>query len=230
MGDQDDVARIVDQMLLEPLDALGIEVVGRLVEQQDRRLLEQQAGQRDPPLLAARQRRDRRIARRTAQRVHCDLELVVEAPAVDRVDLLLKLAHLGHQRIEIGVGGRIAHQHRNRVEPLHHVGDRLHALANIFHHRLGLVELGLLLQITDRDVGPRPGFPGEFGIPPGHDLHQGRFAGPVGTDDPDLGVRVKLQRNSVENGLGGTGKGLAQTLHDEAILGGHGVACVLVMG
>ena len=39
------------------------------------------------------------------KRVHRDLELVVERPAVDRVDLLLQLAHLGHQRVEIGIAG-----------------------------------------------------------------------------------------------------------------------------
>ena len=112
MGDEDDVARIVDQMLLQPLDALGVEMVGRLVEQQDVGLLEQQPGQRDAALLAARQIVDRAVAGRAAQRVHRDLELVVERPAVDRVDLLLELAHLGHQRVEIGVLGRIGHQRR----------------------------------------------------------------------------------------------------------------------
>ena len=53
VGDEDDVAGIVDQMLFEPLDALGVEVVGRLVEQQDAGLLEQQPRQRDAALLAA---------------------------------------------------------------------------------------------------------------------------------------------------------------------------------
>ena len=56
---------------------------------------------------------DRAVAGRAAQRVHRDFELVVERPAVDRVDLLLKLAHLGHQRVEIGILGRIGH-HRAR--------------------------------------------------------------------------------------------------------------------
>ncbi len=53
MGDEDDVARIIDQVLFQPLDAFGIEVVGRLVEQQDVGLFEQQLGQRDAALLAA---------------------------------------------------------------------------------------------------------------------------------------------------------------------------------
>ena len=44
------------QELLEPLDALGVEVVGRLVEQQHVGLGEQQPAQRDAALLAAGER------------------------------------------------------------------------------------------------------------------------------------------------------------------------------
>ena len=136
-------------MLFEPLHALGVEMVGRLVEQQDVGLLEQQPGQRDAALLAAREIVDRGVAGRAAQRVHRDLELVVERPAVDRVDLLLKLAHLGHQRVEIGVLGRIGHQRADRVEAVDHVGDRADAVHDILLDRLGRIELRLLLEIAD---------------------------------------------------------------------------------
>jgi hypothetical protein len=154
VGDEDDVARIVDQMLLQPGDALGVEVVGRLVEQQDVGLFEQQLGQRDAALLAAGQIVDRAVARRAAQRIHRDLELVVEAPAVDRVDLLLKLAHLRHQRVEVGVLGRIAHDRRDLVEAVHHVGDGANPVHDILLDRLGRIELRLLLQIADADSSP----------------------------------------------------------------------------
>jgi hypothetical protein len=40
-------------MVFQPLDALGVEVVGRLVEKEDRGLLDQQSGERDPALLTA---------------------------------------------------------------------------------------------------------------------------------------------------------------------------------
>ena len=45
----------------QPVDGLDVEVVGRLVEDQQLGVLEQQPRQRDPPPLAARQRPDRRI-------------------------------------------------------------------------------------------------------------------------------------------------------------------------
>ena len=71
VGDDDHGARIVAQMLLQPGDALGVEMVGRLVEQQDVGLLAAAA-------CTARRGASRRptacrptaVAGRAAQRVH----------------------------------------------------------------------------------------------------------------------------------------------------------------
>ena len=139
MGDQDDITGIIDEVLFEPLDALGVEMVGGFIEQQDARLLQQQLGQCDAALFAPRQVGDRGVARRAAQRVHRNFELVVERPAIDRVDLFLKLTHLGHQRIEIRIGGRITQQHADFVEPVHHRGDVLHAFTDVLHDGLGRI-------------------------------------------------------------------------------------------
>ena len=51
--DGDDRARVFLQEVLEPGDRLGIEMVGRLVEQQHVRLGQQQSAQRDPAAFAA---------------------------------------------------------------------------------------------------------------------------------------------------------------------------------
>ncbi len=64
------------------------------------------------------------VRRRAAQRFHRDFELVVERPAVHRVDLCLKIAHFGAERVEIGIG--FAHQHGNLVEPF----DQLRGFAS----------------------------------------------------------------------------------------------------
>ena len=56
VGDRDDGAGVLLQEPLEPLDALGVEVVGRLVEQQQVGPAEQQPAQRDAAALAAGQR------------------------------------------------------------------------------------------------------------------------------------------------------------------------------
>ena len=63
VGDRHDRAGVVLEELLEPVDALGVEVVRRLVEQQQIRTAEQQAAQGDAAPLATRQRRRRRRRR-----------------------------------------------------------------------------------------------------------------------------------------------------------------------
>ncbi len=105
MGDGDDRALVLLEVLLEPEHALGVEVVGGLVQQQQVGLLQQQLAQRDTAPLTAGEVGDLLIAGRAAQRVHRLLELGVQIPAVGCVDLRLEPAHLLHQRIEVGIGG-----------------------------------------------------------------------------------------------------------------------------
>ena len=112
MGDRDDGAGVLVQEPLEPLDRLGVEVVGRLVEQQQVGVLEQQPGERHAPLLAAGQGRDVGVVGRAAERVHRDLDVALEVPGVGGVDPVLERALLGADRLVVGV----------RVGPLGHDG------------------------------------------------------------------------------------------------------------
>ena len=81
VGDRDHGAGVAGQELLQPFHRLGVEVVGRFVQQQHVRLLQQQAAQRDAALLAARQLADHRVPRRQAQRVGGDFQLVLRVCA-----------------------------------------------------------------------------------------------------------------------------------------------------
>ena len=114
VGDRDDGAGVLGQVLLQPLHALRVEVVGRLVEQQQVGLLQQQLAQRDPAALTAGELGDVGVRRRAAQRVHRQLQLGVDVPGVGVVELLLQPAHLVHQLV--GVVGR--HLLGDLVEPL----------------------------------------------------------------------------------------------------------------
>jgi len=89
--DGDDRTLVGLQVVLEPGDGLGVEVVGRLVEQQHVGLLQQQAAERDTAALPAGEVVDRRVPDRATERVHRHLELRVEVPGVERVDLRLHL-------------------------------------------------------------------------------------------------------------------------------------------
>ena len=104
VGDRDDGARIAAQMLLEPLHALGVEVVGRLVQQQQVRTLQQQPAQRNSAAFAAGQRGDVGVGGRTAQRVHGLLQPGVEIPGVALIQLLLQRTHFGEQLVAVVLG------------------------------------------------------------------------------------------------------------------------------
>ena len=112
VGDGDDGARVLLEEPLQPLDRLGVEVVGRLVEQQQVGVLEQQPAERDAALLAAGQRGDVGVVGRAAQRVHRDVDVALEVPGVGRVDPVLERGLLGADGLVVGV----------RIGPLGHDG------------------------------------------------------------------------------------------------------------
>lgn len=147
VGDGEDGAGVLRQELLEPEHALGVEVVGGLVEEQQVGLLQEQLGQRHAALLASGEVGDEGVARRRAQRVHRLLELRVEVPRVGGVDGLLQGAHLGQERVEVGVG--VGHRQRDLVEAVDLALDLADALLDVLEHGLRLVELRLLHEDAD---------------------------------------------------------------------------------
>ena len=88
VGDREDGAGVAGEELLQPLHALGVEVVGRLVQQQQVGLAQQQLAQRDPAALPSGERAHLGVRRRAPQRVHRLFELRVEVPGVGMVQLL----------------------------------------------------------------------------------------------------------------------------------------------
>ena len=81
VGDGDDRPGKLLQVPLQPGDRLGVEMVRRLVQQEEIGLLQQHAAERDAAALAAREVRDLGVPRRTAKRVHRDLDLAGPAPS-----------------------------------------------------------------------------------------------------------------------------------------------------
>ena len=141
MGDDQDRAGIVAQMAFEPIDRFGVEMVGRLVEQQQFGLFQQQPAQRDAAPLAAREFGDRPVVGRAAERIHRLIDLRVEIPKALRLDLVLQRGHF--------VGGLVGIIHREfvvAVEDRLLVGDAQHHIAA--HVEVG-VERRLLRQIAD---------------------------------------------------------------------------------
>ena len=199
VGDREDGTGVRGEVLLEPQHGLGVQVVGGLVEQQQVRLLEQQLAQRHTAALATGEHGDVRVRRRAAQRVHRLLELRVELPRVGVVDGFLQLAHLGQQRVEVGVG--LGHQAADLVEAVDLGLDVGHGLLDVAEDRLLLVERRLLLKDADGVPGREPRLTVRRRVEARHDLEDRRLAGAVRADDADLRARQEVQRHVVEDDL-----------------------------
>ncbi len=205
VGDDQDRARIVAQVAFEPRHRLGVEMVGRLVEQQQLRLVEQQLAQRHAAALAARELRHVRVVRRTAQRVHRLVDLAVEIPQALGLDLVLQFRHL--------VGGLVGIVRRQLVVAVEDrllLGDAFH---DVFANRLRRVQLRFLLEVADAGALGDPGLAVIVLVEAGHDLQQRGFARAVDAQHADLGVRIEGEVDVIEH-LPVARIGLRQALHE----------------
>jgi hypothetical protein len=216
VGDDQDRARIVAQMALEPVHRPGVEMIGRLVEQQQLRLVEQQPTERHAPPLAAGQLGHVGVVGRASQRVHRLVYLGVEVPQPLGLDLVLQIGHLVGVLVRV-IGGELVVAVEDRLlrgDPLHHV----------LAHALGGIELRLLLEVADTGALGDPGLPGELGVDARHDPQQGRFAGTIDAEHADLGVRIERQVDVLQD-LPVARIGLRETLHVIDELTGHEPPC-----
>ena len=195
--DGQDSTLVVGEVLLQPQDGLGVQVVGGLVEQQQVRLGQQQLGQGDAAALTAGKVGDRRVGRRAAQRLHGLLDLGVDLPGVGGVERLLEDAHLLHELV--GVVGR--HFLGDGLEALLFLEDFAETLLDVLADGLLLVQRRLLQQDAHGRAGLEEGLAVGGLVHASHDLENGGLAGTVGADDADFGARVKGHRDIVQNDL-----------------------------
>ncbi|GIX34514.1 MAG: hypothetical protein KatS3mg126_0293 [Lysobacteraceae bacterium] len=217
VGDRHHGARVALQELLQPLHRLGVEVVGRLVEEQHVRLGEQQPAQGHAALLASGEVLDARIPRRQAQGVGGHLELLLQGVGIargeDRLEALLLLGKGVEVRALLGVGGV------DLLEALLRLQDLADAFLDRLAHRVLGVELGLLLEVADLDPGLRAGLADEVLVDPGHDPQHGRLAGTVEAEQADLGAGEERQRDVLDD-LPLGGNDLAHPVHGVDVLHG----------
>ncbi len=201
MRHRDDGAVVLLQVPFEPGHRLGVQVVRGLVEQQQIGLAEQEPAERDTSPLTTRQRGDRSIGRWEPQRVHRDLELAVEVPAVDRVDLVLELGLFGEQLVEVGIG--LTHRIAHLLEPVEEsfgVGD---AVDDIAEHVLVGIEARLLGEVPDGEAGRDAAFALVAVVFSGDDPQQCRLARTVQTEHTDLRSGVHRNVDAAQNFLVG---------------------------
>jgi hypothetical protein len=174
-------------------------VIGRLVEQQQVRLLEQESAERDTAHLATRERRDVRVRRRHPERVHGNLHRAVEIPRIGCLDGVLDtrlfLQHLLHR---VGVE-RLAEARVDLVEPCEERSRPRHALLHIAAHVLARIEPRLLGEVSDPGTLGWPRFAQEVLIHPRHDAQQRALSGAVRAEDADLRAGKEREPDALQD-------------------------------
>ena len=192
--DGDDGAGVVREEALEPRDRLGVEVVRRLVEQQQVGRGEQQPAERDAPPLAAGERRRRRGRRRAGAARPSRGRAArrgsrrrggrsAPAPSPCSASSASKSASGSANAAEISL--KRSSRSRSGAD----------AVLDVAAHVLGRVELGLLLR-AGRRSRPAASSPRPRGLlDAGHDPQQRRLAGAVRPEHADLRAGQERERD-----------------------------------
>ena len=189
---RDDRALVLLQVLLQPLHGFRIEVIGRLVEQQNVRLLDHEATEGHAAFFTAGQHTDLLIGRRAAQRIHGDFEFAFQLPAVRCLDLFLQLRLLVDELFHL-IGAGLAHTVADRFVLVQQRHQLLLPFLDDLFDRLVEVELRFLFEQSDAVALRASDLTDVVGIGPGNDFEQRAFSGSVQTQHADLGAVVKAQ-------------------------------------
>ena len=153
MRNRDDRSRIALQVMFQPRHRLGVEVIGRLVEQKNVGFLQEQPAQRNAATFAAGQYLHRRVRRRAAQRIHRHLQPRIEIPGVLMVELLLHLSLALEQIVHVVVGHLFSKLRIDLFKLFQQTDRLLHGFFNNLAHRARVVDQRFLLQISDCEAG-----------------------------------------------------------------------------
>ena len=199
VGDGDNGTLVAGQVLLEPENGLGVEVVGGFIQQEKVRSLEEQLAQGHAAALTTGEVPHLGVRRGAAQGIHSLLELGVEVPGTRGIQGVLEGAHLRHEGVEVGV--RVRHGGADLVVAVQLGLDLGNALLDIAQNGLVLVERGLLKEDADAVPGGQTGLAIGGLVDTGHDLEDGGLAGTVGADHADLGSGKEGHGDVVEDDL-----------------------------
>ena len=153
MGDGNDRALILSQVCLKPLDTLGVQMVGGLVEQQHVGLAQQQAAQGHAAALTSAEVGYLSLGGRALQGVHRPFELGVKLPSVAMLYFLSDLALSLDESVHLLVRHGLGEFHIYLLIFFQQISDLLYSLLDHFDDCLVRVHLRLLLQVSDRIAG-----------------------------------------------------------------------------
>ena len=198
------------QVLLQPVNRLSVKVVGRLVKEQDVRLLQQQTAESHTAALTSREVLYLRIVRRTTQGVHSAVKATVYIPCIHAVKFVLQLCLACQQFVEVRIW--LSKGHVDGIKLSQHVHDRLYTLLYALAHSLLRVELWVLLQIAYAIARREYHFAFVVLLDTCDDLEQGGLTRTVETNDTDFCSVEETEVNVIEYSFL-WGEGLAYAHH-----------------
>ncbi len=181
-------ALIAFQELLEPDQALEVEMVARLVEQHGVRAHEKDARQRHPHLPATRQRADVTVRHLLAETQAGEdfARPSLQGVAVQLLEARLHLAVTLDDIVHIIRPVRISHRRFELFQLARHCTDRAGAVHHLGHGTSARHLTDVLAEVTDGDA-PIDGHLALVGaLLAGDHPEQRRLAGAVGADEADL--------------------------------------------
>ena len=206
VADHEHGAAVALEKVLQPAHTLQVEVVGRLVEQQQVRLAQQQLGQRDAHLPAARElvggarhvRLVKAQAEKHAVRLAFDVVAVAGFKARAQGTILVK------QRGRRGLVGTFQGSFQ-LGQALAHVRDVGHRGHDLFKHAAPVHLDGLLLQVSRLDVFRKGDKAGIRRVQTCDDIHHGRLARAVWPHERIAVAILDAQRGLGEKGARAVG-------------------------
>ncbi len=218
MRDRNHGAREIVQEVFKPGDGIGVQVVGRFVEQQHVGCRQQQAAQGHTTLFTTGQEFNLGVPRRQAQCIGGDFQLAVQVVTVAGLQDGFELGLFGGELVEVGiffgVGGV------DLVQAGLGVLDHADRFLDHFTYGLGRVQNRLLRQVADVQFGHRACFAFELGVDAGHDFQQRGLTRTVEAEHADLGAWEEGQRNVFQD-FPLRRNNFSQPMHGEDVLS-HG--------
>ena len=188
MGDEEDRAGIGLEVLLQPADRVDVEVVGRLVEQQQVRLRHQRAAEQRAATPAAGQLAHLTIRGKREPR-HDELHFLLEPPPVALLERVLQVP----ESLEIRGGVRFSNACRRLVVFRDEAAERAEAVRHFGKHRTLPHHRDILVQPRDAQTRLAPDRAGIHGLIPGQDAEQAALPGTIASDEGDALAVVDLK-------------------------------------
>ncbi len=185
------------QIALQPLDAIGIEVVGGLIQQQHIRIGHQGGRQGHPLAVSPGEFAHLALAIGDSQPLQHLLALALQIPGIEAIHPALQIAELGQQGAVVGVGG-------DRLAQPQVLAQQGHLFATAGEHLLqhGVLRIHGGFLVHQHHPGPFRAAALAFTerLYPSQHLEQGRFAGAIGANQPQA---IPLTDVQVEAGKQG---------------------------